>query len=306
MGTGPEHDHDDMGGAARDLPLILGRRRMLAVVAGGGFASLLAACGDGGSSSASTTGATAADGTDPATSASTSTPGVTGPAATDAGGTTATTATTDGAACVEMPEETAGPFPGNGSNGPDVLGIDGVVRSDIRTSIGDASGTAEGVALRVRLTVVDLSSGCAPLAGAAVYLWHCDRDGGYSMYSAAVAGENYLRGVQPVGEEGTLEFITVFPGAYPGRWPHMHFEVYPSMFSAVEASGLMATSQLALPADACAAAYATSGYETSAGLLPSMSLDTDGIFRDGYRAQLASMSGTPGSDDFTASLTVAV
>jgi hypothetical protein len=43
------------------------------------------------------------------------------------------------------PAETAGPFPADGSNGPNVLGEDGVVRSDIRTSFGVLSGWAEGV-----------------------------------------------------------------------------------------------------------------------------------------------------------------
>ena len=35
-------------------------------------------------------------------------------------------------ASTEIPEETAGPFPGDGSNGPDVLTESGVVRKDIR------------------------------------------------------------------------------------------------------------------------------------------------------------------------------
>ena len=48
------------------------------------------------------------------------------------------------------------------------------------------------------------------------------------MYSAAVANENYLRGVQETGADGTVTFTTIFPGCYSGRWPHVHFEVYPS------------------------------------------------------------------------------
>ena len=39
----------------------------------------------------------------------------------------------------EIPEETAGPYPGDGSNGPDVLAESGVVRSDITSSFGDAA-----------------------------------------------------------------------------------------------------------------------------------------------------------------------
>ena len=78
----------------------------------------------------------------------------------------------------EIPEETAGPYPGDGSNGPNVLTESGVVRPDITSSFGDASGVAEGVPMTVRLKVYDLNGDDAtPLAGAAVYLWHCDRDG---------------------------------------------------------------------------------------------------------------------------------
>jgi hypothetical protein len=44
----------------------------------------------------------------------------------------------------EIPDETAGPFPGDGSNGPDVLGESGIVRDDIRSSFGPASGRGDG------------------------------------------------------------------------------------------------------------------------------------------------------------------
>ena len=130
----------------------------------------------------------------------------------------------------EIPEETAGPYPGDGSNGPNVLAESGVVRSDITSSFGDASGVAEGVPVTVKLKVYDLNGDDAtPLAGAAVYLWHCDREGSYSMYDGDASGENYLRGVQEAADDGTLEFTTIFPACYAGRWPHMHFEVYESL-----------------------------------------------------------------------------
>ena len=95
-----------------------------------------------------------------------------------------------------VPEETAGPFPADGSNGPDVLSESGVVRRDITKSFGSASGTAAGVPTTIELTLLDVAGGGGPLAGAAVYLWHCDRAGGYSLYDPAVADQNYLRGVQ--------------------------------------------------------------------------------------------------------------
>jgi len=145
----------------------------------------------------------------------------------DSGGAaTPDAATGDGSAgagtCSTIPEETAGPYPGDGTNGANALALAGIVRADIRPSIAGATGIATGIPLTVTLTIVD-SQTCSPLAGRAVYIWHCDRDGKYSMYSAAVAGENYLRGVQVSDAAGAVTFTTIFPGCYSGRWPHIHF-----------------------------------------------------------------------------------
>ncbi|PVG83438.1 hypothetical protein DDE18_09135 [Nocardioides gansuensis] len=193
----------------------------------------------------------------------------------------------------EIPEETAGPYPGDGSNGPNVLAESGIVRSDITSSFGGASGVAEGVPLTLRFRVHDLSGDEAtPMAGAALYAWHCDRDGAYSMYDGDAAGENYLRGVQAADEDGWLEFTTIVPGCYPGRWPHVHFEVYESVDTATSAANKLRTSQLAFPADVCEQVYATEGYEESVGNLAGVSLEGDGIFSDGYSLQLARMTGT--------------
>src|SRR5262245_6717260 len=57
-----------------------------------------------------------------------------------------------GGACAEIPDETAGPFPGDGTNGANALALSGIVRSDIRSSLGGAGGTADGVALTITLT----------------------------------------------------------------------------------------------------------------------------------------------------------
>ena len=147
-----------------------------------------------------------------------------------------------------------------------------MVRSDITASFGDASGVAEGVPMTLEMTLIDVAGGGSPLAGAAVYLWHCTRDGQYSLYDEDVAGENYLRGVQESDDEGKVAFTTIFPGAYSGRWPHMHFEVYESLDAATSASTKLRTSQLALPEDACDAATHTEGYEGSVQNLDQTSL----------------------------------
>jgi protocatechuate 3,4-dioxygenase beta subunit len=263
------HDHDR--GLSYDLPTLVSRRRALGLLGGTGLAVVLAGCGvtgGGGSSSAGTAAGTSSAGT-------------------------------------VIPQETAGPYPGDGSNGVDVLTESGIVRSDITRSFGSASGVATGVPLTIRLKVLDTGSGSASSQGAAVYLWHCDRDGRYSLYSEGVTQENYLRGVQATGDDGTVAFTSIFPAAYSGRWPHIHFEVYPSLEAATTASGRLRTSQMALPEAACRQVYATDGYSQSLRNLAQTSLETDMVFSDGYSLQLGTVTGSVG-DGMTATLNVPV
>jgi protocatechuate 3,4-dioxygenase beta subunit len=213
--------------------------------------------------------------------------------------------TTVGASCAVIPEETAGPFPGDGSNGPNVLDQSGVVRSDIRSSFGSSTTVAQGVPLTIELTIQDAAT-CKPLAGAAVYLWHCDRDGDYSLYSPAAAAENYLRGVQAADDGGILTFQSIFPACYAGRWPHIHFEVYPSLEMATDETHKVATSQIALPKVTCDAVYATDGYAQSVINLGQVSLATDNVFGDdGGVHELGTVSGSI-ADGLTVALTVPV
>ena len=143
----------------------------------------------------------------------------------------------------------------------------------------------------MRLKVLSTAQDCAPLAGAAVYAWHCDTPGRYSMYSQGVTGENFLRGVQEADADGNVTFVSIFPGAYAGRWPHVHFEVYPDLGAATSAGSKLWTSQLAFPEDVCQEVYATSGYEASVRNLAATPLARDNVFSDGYALQMATMSG---------------
>ena len=206
--------------------------------------------------------------------------------------------------CSRIPSETAGPYPGDSSNGPNVLNQTGVVRSDIRSSFAGLSGTADGISLTVLLNLVSAST-CAALAARAVYLWHCDRLGRYSLYSSGATNQTYLRGVQETDANGRVSFSTIFPACYPGRWPHIHFEVYPSLAAATNVANKIATSQIALPKSACDLVYATVGYEASVTTLSQTSLATDNVFSDGSALELATVSGSVAAG-FTATLTVAV
>jgi protocatechuate 3,4-dioxygenase beta subunit len=265
------HEHDR--GLSHDLPTLLSRRRALAWLGGTGLAVALAGCG-----------VTGNDGTGDASGAAASTAGSSG---------------------TVIPEETAGPYPGDGSNGVNVLTESGIVRSDITRSFGSASGVAKGVPLTIRLKVLDTANGSVGREGAAVYLWHCDIDGRYSLYSEGVTQENYLRGVQETGGDGSVTFTSVFPAAYSGRWPHIHFEVYPSLEAATTAGGKLRTSQMALPEAACRQVYATEGYSQSLRNLSQTSLATDMVFSDGYSLQLGTVTGSV-DQGMTATLNVPV
>ncbi|MEU4427924.1 3,4-dioxygenase subunit beta [Actinoplanes sp. NPDC024001] len=213
---------------------------------------------------------------------------------------------TNDSTLTEIPDETAGPYPGDGSNGPNVLSESSVVRSDIRSSFGSASGTAEGIPMTLTLTVKDLANAGAAFAGVAVYVWHCNRAGEYSLYSAGITGENYLRGVQIADDAGKVEFTSIFPACYSGRWPHVHFEVYPDQEAITDSTAAIATSQVALPEAVCRQAYATAGYETSVTNFEQVSLDDDNVFgEDSGATQLATVTGDATSG-YAVSLVVGV
>ena len=195
--------------------------------------------------------------------------------------------------CAVITEETQGPYPGDGSNGANALSQSGIVRADIRSSVGTASGVATGVPLTVRLKLVNTKSSCAALAGYAIYIWHCDALGRYSMYSSGVTAENYLRGVQVTDASGEVSFTTVIPVCYPGRWPHIHFEIYPAV--PTSSTTKLKTSQLAIPEATCRAVYATSGYTNSLSSLNGISLSSDNVFSDGVANQLPDVTGDTSS-----------
>jgi protocatechuate 3,4-dioxygenase beta subunit len=288
----PNHDHeqglDPHHGLAHDLDTLIrqdaSRRSMLRWLVAGSVAPLaVLGCGGGG---------------DAATAATT--------------GTTTGNTTTAGS-CSVIPTETAGPYPGDGSNTNgsgsvvNVLTLSGIVRSDIRTSIGNASGTAAGVPMTVRLKLVNTSASCANLAGYAIYLWHCDRSGGYSLYSSGVTDQNYLRGVQVTDSNGEVTFTTIFPACYSGRWPHMHFEIYPSLAVATNGNSDVKTSQLALPAVACNQVFGVvAGYEASVRNFASISLASDNVFGDDSAAlEMATVTGDV-ANGFAATLQVGI
>lgn len=279
------------------------RRVLLERLGSLGMAALLPSCGGGGSSSEATSSTSSVTSSASSSSSATST-------SSSANSSSSASATSGSTQCTAIPDETAGPYPGDGTNSNssgvvNVLTQSGVVRQDITQSFGSASGVAEGVPLSIQLTLTNTS--CAALAGYAVYLWHCNRDGNYSLYSSVIASENYLRGVQVSDTSGLITFTSIFPGCYSGRWPHIHFEIYPSLATATSGSYDVKTSQLALPAAACTTVYnSVSGYSASVANFAAITLASDNVFgNDSAALQLATVTGSV-SAGYTARLNVSI
>src|SRR4051812_14186952 len=132
---GHDRDGDDTHhqGLATDLRKMLGgggvsRRHLLGILGGASLALPLLGCLSGDDDGASADGGTSGTGADG------------GPDGATGSGT-----------CSTIPSETAGPYPGDGTNGANALALSGIVRSDIRSSLGSASGVAQGVPLTVKL-----------------------------------------------------------------------------------------------------------------------------------------------------------
>ena len=258
-GKAPPHDHDL--GLQHDLSAFLNRRRALALVASASAMGALSALGKGRIFPTAQADAIAQ--------------------------------ASDRRECLADPAETEGPFPSDGSNDAhgtlsNVLKSSGIVRRDMRTNIGKTAIAAEGQVFDLEITLVDARQACAPLAGHAIYLWHCDALGRYSIYDLPNA--SYLRAVGVANSVGNATFTTIFPGCYPGRYPQIHFEVYMNLDRATSFKNRLLTSQMAMPAEACRAIYAASRYGASAANFTSVSIERDDVFADSTPRQIAAQT----------------
>jgi protocatechuate 3,4-dioxygenase beta subunit len=120
--------------------------------------------------------------------------------------------------CVVRPEQTEGPY----------FVDEKLNRADIRSDPVDGS-VKTGVPLRLTFDVSRVDGAtCAPLAGAVVDVWQCDALGVYSGVRDRqfdTSGKKFLRGFQTTTVRGTAEFLTIYPGWYPGRAVHIHFKI---------------------------------------------------------------------------------
>ncbi len=120
--------------------------------------------------------------------------------------------------CIVTPQQTEGPY----------FVEERLDRADIRSDPFDGS-MKEGLplALEIRVSSVNKTE-CKPLEGAIVDIWHCDAEGVYSDVVDSnfnTIGKKFLRGSQLTDTNGSARFITIYPGWYPGRTPHIHFKI---------------------------------------------------------------------------------
>ena len=308
---GADHDHDHADddfthlGLAADTQMlgrsVLDRRRLLGLGALG-VGTLLGAVALGTPASALLAGRPPLPPGGPGGPAG---PGAGGPA----GQGDADTVSSANGQCRTLPSETQGPYPADGSSASgqtlNLLEQSGIVRRDLTRSL-KTGHTVSGVPLTLTLQLVNVKSNCAPLAGHVFYLWSCTPAGEYSLYSRSIVGEDYLRGAQVTDAQGRVTFQTVFPGCYAGRWPHLHFEVYPNLAAAVKGNvdhNAALVSQIALPETVCRAVYADPRYSGSLRNFGAITLATDNVFRDGVAAQTPRITGSAAAG-YTANLTV--
>lgn len=120
--------------------------------------------------------------------------------------------------CILTPEQTEGPY----------FVDTELERSDIRTDPYTGRISA-GVPLYLQVQVTAVRAGqCQVLPNAIVDIWHCDAAGIYSGVgegSRDNAQQQFLRGYQITGQTGKANFVTIYPGWYPGRAVHIHFKV---------------------------------------------------------------------------------
>ncbi|MDN6100687.1 MAG: 3,4-dioxygenase subunit beta, partial [Corynebacterium flavescens] len=90
---------------------------------------------------------------------------------------------------------------------------------------------------------------------------------------------------------GQVSFDSIVPGCYTGRWPHIHFEVFPSINDITDSTNSVLTSQIVVPEEVCSPVYEGADYVGSSDNLARITLATDNVFSDGWQAQTPTVSG---------------
>ena len=172
--------------------------------------------------------------------------------------------------CTLTPETTEGPY-----------WVDNRLR---RTDITEDQA---GVPLKLVLSVYEAAEACNPYSGGVVDIWQANALGLYSdepeQPRADTGGQTFLRGCQISGDDGRVEFQTIYPGWYEGRTLHIHVRV--RTFAEDETTFIF-TTQIFFDEKINAAVLATSPYNqrperdttnaTDSIFLPELIAKTDG------------------------------
>lgn len=196
-----------------------------------------------------------------------------------------------GGGCTLIPSETAGPYP------LDLHNNQAMFRTDIRE-------TQEGVQLDQTLKITGAAN-CLPMQNCRVDIWHCSAHGYYSGYTTSAhlgtqnhIGETFLRGIQMTDANGEVHFTTIFPGWYPGRIVHIHFQIFIN-------SVLQVTSQLTYPLAEKNALLTSRTPYTAYGADP-QNFNSDSVFADGYALQLGTLTSNPNTGGYNSYLEVTI
>ncbi|MBF4518500.1 intradiol ring-cleavage dioxygenase [Flavobacterium sp. ANB] len=190
--------------------------------------------------------------------------------------------------CTVSPSETKGPFP---------------IKTPSQLVLENIKSDRIGVALLINLTIENQTKDCTPLEGVLVDVWHCDKDGNYSEYGGTSMQQtdytsvHFLRGRQTSDAKGNVSFLSIFPGWYQGRAPHVHVEVLTS-----SGSSLLVT-QIAFPENVSSEVYSSTNY--SAHGQADTSNTRDNVFSDSLSDELATLTGNL-TDGYTLSKTITV
>jgi len=196
------------------------------------------------------------------------------------------TMTTNG--CIISPTETKGPFP---------------IKTPAQLVQANIVSDRTGVALLVILTIQNKNTSCLPLQGALVDIWHCDKEGNYSEYGGTnmqttdYTNVHFLRGRQTTDANGQVSFISIYPGWYSSRAPHIHLEILSST-----GTSLLVT-QIAFPEDISKQVYSSNLYASHGQADTANS--TDNVFSDSLANNMGSITGNV-NDGFTLTKTIVV
>ena len=181
--------------------------------------------------------------------------------------------------CTVTSSETAGPYPTITPS------------SYVRSNIVDGQ---TGVALTIKITILNTNNSCKALAGALVDIWHCTAVGYYSEYTDTPGGgyatvdytaSHFLRGRQTTDSDGLVTFTSIFPGWYSPRAPHIHAHIYNS-----SGTSLLIT-QIAFPTDICNTVYTTVSPYSDRGVQDTANT-ADSVFSDSLANELSTVTGS--------------